>query len=205
MPELPHEGETRRGNTGAGSSRKLLAQLKVTLAREIIKCLDRQGLSVREAHARTGFAAADFSRIRGLDLDRFTVDRLLSIIDRLGDRVEVAVTVERGKETGPAHPLIAQNRRAIVALCRRFAVRRLSLFGSILGADFDPTRSDIDISVEFARSRKHSPASQYFEFKAALERLLDRPVDLVELAALANTRLKRIIGRTQVLVYGKAA
>lgn len=68
-------------------------QLKAILATEIIRMLDRDGLSVRAAHARTGIAAADFSRIRNADLGRFTLDRLVSIINRLGSRVEVKVKV----------------------------------------------------------------------------------------------------------------
>jgi hypothetical protein len=47
------------------------------------------------AHSRTGVAAADFSRIRNADLERFTVDRLMSIINRLGSRVQVRVRVRR--------------------------------------------------------------------------------------------------------------
>jgi predicted XRE-type DNA-binding protein len=70
-------------------------QFKAILAAEIIKALDREGLSVRGAQARTGIAAADFSRIRNADLGRFTVDRLMSIINRLGSRVEVKVRVRR--------------------------------------------------------------------------------------------------------------
>lgn len=68
-------------------------QFKAILATEIIKALDREHLTVRAAHARTGIAAADFSRIRNADLGRFTVDRLISIINRLGSRVEVKVRV----------------------------------------------------------------------------------------------------------------
>jgi predicted XRE-type DNA-binding protein len=68
-------------------------QLKAILAAEIIKMLDREGLSVRGAHVRTGVAAADFSRIRNADLGRFTLDRLVSIINRLGARVEVKIKV----------------------------------------------------------------------------------------------------------------
>lgn len=66
-------------------------QLKALLAAEIIKTLDRDGLTVRAAYARTGIAAADFSRIRNADLARFTVDRLVGIINRLGARVEIKV------------------------------------------------------------------------------------------------------------------
>lgn len=68
---------------------------KAILAAEIIKVLDREKLTVRAAHLRTGTAAADFSRIRGANLGRFTVDRLMAILNRLGSRVEVRVRVRR--------------------------------------------------------------------------------------------------------------
>ena len=72
-------------------------QFKAILASEIIKALDRQHLTVRAALGRTGIAAADFSRIRNADLRRFTIDRLMSIINRLGSRVEVKVLVHRSE------------------------------------------------------------------------------------------------------------
>jgi len=82
-----------------------IEQFKTILAAEIIKALDRSGLSVRGAHSRTGIAAADFSRIRNADLGRFTVDRLMSIINRLGSRVEVKVRVRRAETV--AHEALA--------------------------------------------------------------------------------------------------
>jgi predicted XRE-type DNA-binding protein len=72
-------------------------QFKAILAAEIIKTLDREHLTVRAAHDRTGIAAADFSRIRNADLGRFTVDRLMSIINRLGSRVEVKIRLHRAE------------------------------------------------------------------------------------------------------------
>jgi predicted XRE-type DNA-binding protein len=72
-------------------------QLKAILAGEIIKTLDREGLTVRAAQVRTGIAAADFSRIRKADLGRFTVDRLMTVLSRLGSRVEVTVKVRRSR------------------------------------------------------------------------------------------------------------
>jgi predicted XRE-type DNA-binding protein len=72
-------------------------QFKAILATEIIKVLDRERLTVRAAQDRTGIAAADFSRIRNANLGRFTVDRLMSIINRLGSRVEVRVRVRRAE------------------------------------------------------------------------------------------------------------
>lgn len=76
--------------------------MKAILAAEIIKALDREGLTVREAQARTGIAAADFSCIRNADLARFTADRLMSIINRLESRIEVAVKVRRKDARGHA-------------------------------------------------------------------------------------------------------
>ena len=70
-------------------------QLKAILAAKIIGVLDFQGLSVRKAHELSGFAAADFSRVRQAKLSRFTIDRLLAMLDRLGQDVEVAVTVRQ--------------------------------------------------------------------------------------------------------------
>ena len=70
-------------------------QLKAILAVEIIKALDKEHLTVRAAHDRTGIAAADFSRIRNADLGRFTIDRLMSVLNRLGGRIEVTINVKR--------------------------------------------------------------------------------------------------------------
>ena len=79
-------------------------QFKALLAAEIIKALDRDSLTVRAAHARTGIAAADFSRIRNADLARFTVDRLVGIINRLGARVEVKLKIKPAARSGHAVP-----------------------------------------------------------------------------------------------------
>ena len=81
-------------------------QLKSILAAAVIRALDRDKLTVRAAHDRTGIAAADFSRIRNADLGRFTVDRLISILNRLGSRVEVKIRVHRVGAT-PREALLA--------------------------------------------------------------------------------------------------
>lgn len=70
-------------------------QLRALLAAAIIKTLDAEQLTVRAAEAKTGIAAADFSRIRQVKLGRFTIDRLMKILDRLGCEVEVDVTVTK--------------------------------------------------------------------------------------------------------------
>jgi predicted XRE-type DNA-binding protein len=69
-------------------------QLKSILAAKIIGILDDRGLSVRKAEDQTGVKASEFSRIRNAHLERFTVDRLMSIINRLHCRIDVKVSVK---------------------------------------------------------------------------------------------------------------
>ncbi|MBI3129655.1 MAG: XRE family transcriptional regulator [Candidatus Tectomicrobia bacterium] len=70
-----------------------IRQAKALLAAQIIKILDDEGLSLRQAEKRSGVSNADFSRIRNADLGRFTIDRLMAILNRLDRRVEVRVKV----------------------------------------------------------------------------------------------------------------
>jgi uncharacterized protein len=179
--------------------------LKLDLAARIVAAFDRQGLTVREAQARTGHAAADFSRLRGSQLDRFTIERLLDIAEALGERLSLSVNAESNPRS-PAFPgPLANHARELRILCRRYSVRRLGAFGSVLREDFDSVRSDIDLAVEFGRSRRYGPADQYFHFKESVERLLGRKVDLVELRAMPASRLKQSIERSQVSLYEQAA
>jgi predicted XRE-type DNA-binding protein len=96
----------RSGNVfrDLGHANSDVQKMKAMLAAEIIRMLDRESLTVRAAHRRTGIAAADFSRIRNADLGRFTLDRLVSIINRLGSRVEIKVKV---RSVQAAEPLTA--------------------------------------------------------------------------------------------------
>jgi len=71
------------------------ARFKAVLAAEIIKALDRERVTVRAAHSRTGIAAADFSRVRHADLRQRTIDRLMGILNRQCYRIEVIVRVRR--------------------------------------------------------------------------------------------------------------
>jgi predicted nucleotidyltransferase/predicted XRE-type DNA-binding protein len=193
-----------RSSNRASAVGDAAAAVRTRLAKQIAGTLDRQGLTVREAQALTGTAAADFSRLRTGQLERFTIDRLLDIAGRLGERVELAVHVRGGGAAAVPKPLAA-HLKVLRRLCRRFAVRRLSAFGSVLREDFNSATSDIDLAVEFGKSRRYAPADQYFGFEAALERLLGRSVDLVELKAMPESRLKRVILRTQVPIFEQAA
>ena len=99
-------------------------------------------------------------------------------------------------------PLIAERRGEIAALCRRYHVRRLELFGSAARADFDFAVSDFDFLVEFDRAHPDALSfSTYFGLKESLETLLGRPVDLVEPGAVRNPYFKASIEGSREPVF----
>jgi predicted XRE-type DNA-binding protein len=69
-----------------------LEQARAILGAEIIRALDKNGLSTREAEKLTGVAHSEFSRIRNARLERFTLDRMIAILGKLDEDVEVNVT-----------------------------------------------------------------------------------------------------------------
>ena len=69
-------------------------QTKALLAARIIGILDDEELSTRKAEVRTGVSHADFTRIRNAQLSRFTIDRLMRVLNKLGQQVEVQVSVK---------------------------------------------------------------------------------------------------------------
>ena len=91
------------------------------------------------------------------------------------------------------------DRDAIVAFCRKWRIRELSIFGSALRDDFGPD-SDLDFLVSF------SPDATWdlFDLTAMqdeLEALYGRPVDLVQKEALRNPWRKREILKTREVIY----
>ena len=100
------------------------------------------------------------------------------------------------------HPDIVEKRQALIALCRRYGVERLEVFGSAArGEDFDPHRSDADFLISFLPAKQNDLAA-FAEFKAALEALLGRPVDLVERQAIEASR--NYIRRRRILAEAEA-
>lgn len=66
---------------------------------------------------------------------------------------------------------------ALAGLCRRYRVRELSLFGSVLREDFRDD-SDVDVLVEFEQDVRIG-LFRYFDLESELENLFGRKVDLV--------------------------
>jgi uncharacterized protein len=97
---------------------------------------------------------------------------------------------------------ISSHREELMELCRRFRVRRLDLFGSATGDDFDVERSDLDFLVEFEPQALEALSFKtFFGLKAALEGLFGRKVDLVEPSAIRNPYFKESVERSREPVF----
>jgi uncharacterized protein len=99
------------------------------------------------------------------------------------------------------HSSIDQRRDDIVALCRRLGVRTLALFGSATGPTFDESTSDADFLVEFNGGENFDYVDAYFTLKEELERLLNRPVDLVARASIRNPYFLENVEQTKETLY----
>lgn len=76
-----------------GDANPDLEQARAILAAKIIKILEERKLTVRAAETATGVAAAEFSRIRNVRLERFTLDRLIKILGKLDEEIEVTLDI----------------------------------------------------------------------------------------------------------------
>ncbi|MGH9816039.1 MAG: nucleotidyltransferase family protein [Candidatus Acidiferrales bacterium] len=98
-------------------------------------------------------------------------------------------------------PLFEQRRTELEALCRRYNVRRLDVFGSAAASKQRPGQSDLDLLVEFGPFPPGAYADAYFGLMESLEALYGRPVDLVVASAIRNPYFLQAVERTKVLLY----
>jgi len=76
-----------------------LEQARAIIAAKIIRVLDERELSTREAEKLTGVSHSEFSRIRNAQLRRFTLDRMITILGKLDEEVEVNVSFRPRRES----------------------------------------------------------------------------------------------------------
>jgi len=98
--------------------------------------------------------------------------------------------------------LIQKHIKNIKNLCKIYHVEEFYVFGSILTDKFNQT-SDIDFLVLFSEVEPLEYFDNYMDFKEALESLLSRSVDLIEVQTLKNPILKRSINRNKRFIYGR--
>lgn len=101
--------------------------------------------------------------------------------------------------------LIEKNLPQIIEFCKKYRVKTLSVFGSVLTDRFNDN-SDIDFLVTFL---PHNPddmdfdyCRNYWDLQDSLEELFDKEVDLVEENSLRNKYFIANVNRTKQLLYG---
>ncbi len=97
--------------------------------------------------------------------------------------------------------LIEQHKTTIKQLCIKHKVKNLYVFGSVLTDKLTST-SDIDLLVEFYDVDPEHYADNYYDLKFALEELLQKRIDLLELKAIRNPYFKEAIDQNKQPVYG---
>ena len=101
--------------------------------------------------------------------------------------------------------LIESNILIISELCKKYKVRQLYVFGSILTERFND-ESDVDFSVDFDKesiaNEKLDWADLFFGFLHGLEDILGRKVDIVFDKNIANKIFRRELDKTKQLIYG---
>ena len=100
--------------------------------------------------------------------------------------------------------LIEQHRSEVAALCSRFGVQSLEVFGLAADGAFDPTHSHIDFLVEFPQDDAGSLFDRYFGLQEALEQLFARKIDLVTASALENPDVIAAVNQSRQTVYVSA-
>jgi hypothetical protein len=89
--------------------------------------------------------------------------------------------------------------QTLAEICRRFGVVELAVFGSVLRDDFRPD-SDIDVLITFAHNQSVD-SFDLAELQLTLQAFFDRPVDVVEKAALVNPFRRKAIFSTAEVIY----
>jgi len=93
-------------------------------------------------------------------------------------------------------------REEIAALCRRFAVSRLRVFGSVLGSEWNNDRSDFDFLVQYgAGYGALPPLDRLVGLQLALEDLLGRKVDVVNYDSMRNMLLREAVESRAIDFY----
>lgn len=97
--------------------------------------------------------------------------------------------------------LIETNMNKIIALCKKYKVARLWVFGSILTSRFNDD-SDVDFSVEFQNNMIDDIFVVFFDFIEEMQSILGRKVDMVDETAIKNPYFRKELDATKTLIYG---
>lgn len=93
---------------------------------------------------------------------------------------------------------IEKYRNEINRICQKYRVKNLTVFGSAISDNFNEN-SDVDFLIELDSAQ--NGIKRYINVKFELEKLFDRPVDLVMPKAIKNNRMKNYIFSNKKEIY----
>ena len=96
--------------------------------------------------------------------------------------------------------LIQTKQQELVALCQKYDVKTMHLFGSAATDDFHPS-SDIDILISFKDIPFDRYTDNFFALHEELEQLFNRKVDLLTERSLSNPFFIESVDKTKQLLY----
>ena len=97
--------------------------------------------------------------------------------------------------------MTAEERTDVERLCREVGVKRLDLFGSATGDDFDPEKSDLDFLVEFLPEAAQPWMGEYLDLQTGLEKIFERKVDVVPDKRFKNRFFREAVKQTRRIIY----
>ena len=96
--------------------------------------------------------------------------------------------------------ILVEKRAEIAAICKRYNVQELALFGSALGTEFRKD-SDVDLIVEFKPNARVG-LLEFSKLQQELEVLLGRKVDLVSKRGLKPLVRERVLQQAEAVYAG---
>jgi hypothetical protein len=184
-PDLVERADTLARQTAASRSAVLAEALRAHL--------DAHGSATARPHrvseARAGSYPTPAPALLGATND--------ALVAELARRLGAAPSGAPARDPRDAPPFLGLDQSRLAELCRRHRVRRLSLFGSVLRADFGPD-SDVDMLVEFEPG--HTPGLAMQGIEDELSALVGgRRVDLVTERSLHPLIRDRVLAGARVL------
>ncbi|MCL5734072.1 MAG: nucleotidyltransferase domain-containing protein [Actinobacteria bacterium] len=87
------------------------------------------------------------------------------------------------------------------ALCRKYGVVRMDVFGSAIRDDYRIGESDVDLLADFGEQDPFQLIDAYFGLLGDLRALLGANVDLVMIDAIKNRYILAEVERTKQMLY----
>ncbi len=107
-------------------------------------------------------------------------------------------TIHREEQVLPEE--LTSHLDGIQALCERYRMRTLYVFGSAVHGTFDPATSDLDFLVDLGEYDA-GVLGRFLDFQDELARLLGRDIDLITVGSTGHRRFLNEVHATKVSIY----